>query len=90
MSCGTPLSDSIPDDGMTAEERLEHQRWQKLIVARYRKKQRELRKAERARLDIFDLRQGVQELRAADGEKESSVFMDVFDRLFKEKLENYL
>jgi hypothetical protein len=38
------LTPSEPDDGLTASERKEKLEWQKMLIARYRKKQRELKK----------------------------------------------
>jgi hypothetical protein len=37
------LTPSEPDDGLTAEERKEKLEWQKMIMARYRRKQREIK-----------------------------------------------
>lgn len=38
ISSPSDLTPSEPDDGMTAEERIEKIEWQKNMIARYRKK----------------------------------------------------
>ena len=60
-----------------------------MLIKRYRKKQRELKKKKNTKLDILDLGQGLKEMKDEDPDF-SNHFMDVFDKIFKEKYNQYI
>lgn len=62
------------------------------MIAKYKKQQKKLRKKKKEQLDILNLGQGIQAMKDQQDEDEynSVSFMDIFDGIFTEKLEDYL
>lgn len=86
-----PLEE-FPKEAPTEEQIKARILYQRAVIEKYKKQQRRLRRKKKEQLDILNLGQGIQAIKNEQDEDEynTTSFMDIFDEIFAEKLENYL